>query len=267
MFDDEFELIGIGTSTDICGKCRPLIEELLSRLIMTLPFDTIDRWQLALFGLCCCERLVPIYQAHFELFGLEPQLDLVPVIWRVANAIGSKTDIDDQQLDLDLAMLRASGITESPSSPYRQTAREALGAVEWLLRFFRECDPLLIEQISKWALAAVEEWAAITSWYAPRRNLTARELHELGKMDPFHAELVWDIPYTNSTAWLEQHPMVVAERNKQAYDFELVRRNPDLSVALIDLMRRSSQAQGVQPRLRGLLPVAARQNLRGRESF
>jgi hypothetical protein len=199
---------------------------------------------------------MPCYDAHLRLAGYESTNVLYSAI-DVASAAVSSGLSEGSVVELQLELIRNAEIPiDEPNkrwSAYREMGLLAWRAVEALLQFLQENKTKRIDDISAWAVAAVEEWVALTGFYAPMNMNASYRLHEVAGLQQDCIELMWRAPNPDPEAWFENSPMVVAEKNKQKYDIEVLRRHPEPSSLLFDALRRSSREQGIQPILRGFV--------------
>src|SRR5437867_2568434 len=99
---------------------------------------SLGTWQLATFGICCCERLIPCYEAHCKFAHVTVTVGLPRTLDAVGAAIIRQAPPDHADLTKHLRAIRESDIPAEPTSPYQAMAISALGSVEYLLEFLRD---------------------------------------------------------------------------------------------------------------------------------
>jgi hypothetical protein len=151
-------------------------------------------------------------------------------------------------------------LDESRTSPFLSMAQQAVGAVIWMLKDFGDVVDDADQckrggKIAEWGVESVKDWVLLTtssSWERDESNLKLRQLAQL----PTGAGALPFARQDNEARrrWLDEHPLIVAERAKQVFDIAVLSAIPALTPEIAQLLRKSSRTQGAQPFLRGLGP-------------
>jgi hypothetical protein len=203
------------------------------------------------FAASCCQRMLPnIYSFDsYEGTGNGIIADrAVDLLWQ---SLGDGRWPSTTNLDELLETLQSCVFDEDSKSMFTAMAQEGTGAIEYAIRFARDPEKIdIVVQIAVWGQEAIIDWIENTMVYDfSEKNALVREYSEHCR-EPQYDEGIISPEHLN---WLDQHPLLSAERQKQRFDLQMLQRPPALTTELIECLRQSSNCKGVQPFLRGII--------------
>jgi uncharacterized protein len=201
-------------------------------ITLTGRLDALPAQHRVAFAVSCCERLVPNYRAfHFmEKWGDPSILDgALSALW--GSVLGAR------QLDRSswqYYVSRCESVTPDTEDFYSVFAGPAQCACAAIIYAI---ETLLTGNPSQAALAGRLAYETV-------------DMYVRSVDDPIHASHPASPQFDK---WLETHPLLTAELNKQDDDLSVLESNAILSTDLIVQLRRSSAESGLQPFARGMV--------------
>lgn len=213
-------------------------------------FTSLNKQQILAFGLSCCERFLPTFEAFtlMEKWGdVEVLRDAVDYLWQ--SVLGARLKPLETRRRIRECANQVPGLNDNFWSIFHNTAFNTATSVVYTLKFSINGNIDEIRKVSRSSLASVENYLyAVNDLYAIDVGLMLE--------DEILGENIFDIDKfsmmrSNLSQLVANAPLYLAEMDKQKSDLNSI--SESLSTEKVEKLRMSAQYFGLQPFSRGIV--------------
>ncbi len=185
----------------------------------------------AAFAASCCERMVPNYEAFTAMEGWGKPALLRSAMDDIWTTLAGFTSARLKE-PVSIAELQAiMPDTEDFTSLFTPSAQNAVSAIALI--------------IGSWATDEVEDFVTVA-----RLSLDTVDIYVRKVDDPVLGTHPGNPAFDR---WVDQHPLMQAERDKQSEDLKSLSALSILTPAFLSELRVSNETRGLQPFRRGMV--------------